>query len=240
MAQVHRDGLELSDYLKVANWGTVLSAIPEYQSVAKLLAIPMPADERIAWMFTKFLTLMDHFLLHYSSLPCALDCPCHRQRSTGVAVDEPWPDLAPLRAPPAVPLPEVEVHVEENESKEEKRSRSPAAAAAVAPELLGPVFSLAPAPTAASAPTATPAAVDKSGKFRFDVKKQKHCDMLEKLIPIFLNIMSHMGVILHGLHTCGVERFARERFKRVAHARAAATAQMAVVEIWMVYPGGRW
>jgi hypothetical protein len=218
----------LSDYLSVANWGTVLSAIPENQSVAKLLGIPMPADQRIAWMFTKFLTLMDHFLLHYSSLPCASDCPCHRQQSMGVVFDQPLADLPPLRAPPAVPVPEAEVDVEENESKEEKRWPP----AAVVPELLVPVFSLAPAPTAASAPTATPAAVDKSGKFRFDVKKQKHCDMLEKLIPIFLNIMSHMGVILHGLHTCGVERFARERFKRVAHARAAATAQMAVVEIW--------
>jgi hypothetical protein len=48
-------------------------------------------------------------------------------------------------------------------------------------------------------------------KFRLDTGNTKHVAILRGLVPIFLDIMQHMGSILHGLNTCAVEQFARER-----------------------------
>ena len=83
---------------------------------------------------------------------------------------------------PAAPL------EEENEGKEEKMEAPVRVESAVA------------------------AAASKTTKFRFDVTNSKHRTLLVGLIPIFLDITKHMGVIIHGLNTCGVERFAGERY----------------------------
>lgn len=56
------------------------------------------------------------------------------------------------------------------------------------------------------------AAASKMTKFRFAVTNSKHCTLLVGLVPIFLDITKHMGVVIHGLNTCGVERFAREQY----------------------------
>ena len=89
---------------------------------------------------------------------------------------------APDQVEPAAPL------QEENEGKEEKMEAPVRVESAVA------------------------AAASKTTKFRFDVTNSKHRTLLVGLVPIFLDITKHMGVIIHGLNTCGVERFARERY----------------------------
>ena len=110
----------------------------------------------------------------------------------------------PDQVEPAAPL------EEENEGKEEKKEAPGRVESAVA------------------------AAASKMTKFRFDVTNSKHRTLLEGLVPIFLDIIKHMGVIIHGLNTCGAERFARERYVRHRHNTTnARTARAAHALLWI-------
>jgi hypothetical protein len=80
----------LAQYLERDRIDTLLNMIPTSESIQRLLEIPDPVSPAIALMFTKFITLMDHFFLHYSSLPCSVHCPCHREREPrSITVDGP-------------------------------------------------------------------------------------------------------------------------------------------------------
>lgn len=54
-------------------------------------------------------------------------------------------------------------------------------------------------------------AKDKADKFRLQPSNPHHWQLMLKLLKPLLDAFEHMGVLLHGLHTCGAEQFARER-----------------------------
>jgi hypothetical protein len=197
----------LADYLNFAEIDTVLASIPTSENVAELLKLPSPANDTLALMFTKFLTLMDHFFLHYSSRPCSPQCPCHRPNQFGGAIDDQPPAAVPAPDPAPEDTSEFEVPPEEKEGKEEKRKR----VEPLPPQQQGQPNLTLLVSLGAAGRASTPHTVDKSNKFRFDVANAKHRSLLAGIVPIFLNIFAHIGVILHGQHTCGAERYARER-----------------------------
>ena len=55
-------------------------------------------------------------------------------------------------------------------------------------------------------------AKDKAHKFRLQPSSPHHWQLILKLLKPLLDAFEHMGVFLHGLHTCGAEQFARERY----------------------------
>jgi hypothetical protein len=172
----------LEQYLDRTEIDTLLNMIPTSESIQRLLDIPNPVSPAIALMFTKFITLMDHFFLHYSSLPCSPQCPCHREREpSGVVMDEP----------------EQVLEEDRSESKEEKKEAK--------------IASGTPRDLTDSAPSAM-ILHDKSAKFRFNWTNRSHRGAMIRLVPHVLDVFKHMGVILHGLNTCSAEQFARERY----------------------------
>jgi len=41
--------------------------------------IPTPRTAAIARMYTAFISLLEHFIPHYSNQPCCSECPCHQR-----------------------------------------------------------------------------------------------------------------------------------------------------------------
>jgi hypothetical protein len=173
--------MSLVDSINFENVDTILSVIPKSECVARVLDIPTPATGRIAVMFTKFLTLMDHFLLHYSSRPCSPSCPCRSSHHQAEEKKKAENDNSEEQG--------KQQEEEEKEGKEEKKDYD---GKNEKREERG-------------------SNTESHNKFRLDVRNKKHVTILRGLVPIFLDIMQHMGSILHGLNTCAVEQFARER-----------------------------
>jgi hypothetical protein len=172
----------LLDVLKFNELNTVLAAIPKTESVARVLDMPTPSSQRISIMFSKFLSLMDHFFLHYSTLPCSSLCPCYSPKHIQPIINEEPADDEQKDEPNHNQAEGKEE--KQPEGKEEKKNTSSQDTISISRPHI---------------------------KFRFNPSIPKHLALLRALVPIFLDIMQHMGAILHGLNTCAAEQFARER-----------------------------
>ena len=130
-------------------------------------------------MFTQFLTLMDHFFIHYSTQPCWDTCPCRERVESAPA---------PTGSPP------VPAAVRDPESKDEKKEVQEV-------EFVAEI---------------DPFEVDKAQSdkcyFHLGTGSDKHRKAMLLMVAVFTDITRHMGAILHGLHTCIAEQFARERY----------------------------
>jgi hypothetical protein len=165
----------------------VLDYVPPNQTVAAFFQIKDPDAAQHCAMSSQFLTLMNHFFLHYSTQPCADACPCRERLEKRPAVATPPPKPPP---PPREGKEEMREPVEDCD--EEK------VPCVMEKEMVIDGFAIDKA---------------KSDKFYFNMTRAHHREKFATLIPIFEEIMKRIPVILHGFHTCTAEQFARERTK---------------------------